>query len=241
MTRTCNAAFRAARVWIPTLCAALSVLPGAAHAQVVRTSGRSFTGGEEPLPIAMATVVGGPGARSVTLAVGPLALFEGQSALAFHVDYGFIRSQSARFALEWHLPVAVSLPRTREDLTRTQQVSPGGPYATVVTGTRSDDLVLVQVVPTARLVYGVATGVALHADGGAGIAEVVEKVVEDEQSFGRTVTKKYTTAPVVRLAAGIIWDASDHLRFSLQPLVLSWLVGADSSSFSALLGIAYRL
>ncbi len=241
MTRTRNAAVRAARISIPALCAALLVQPHPAHAQSMRVSGPPGGAGMAPPPITASTVVGGPGATSITVAVGPLALFEGASALAFQLDYGTVRRQSATFAFEWHLPVTVSLPNTSADITRAQQAIPGGPYVTVVTGRKTDDLILAQVVPTARLVYGLGPRVALHADGGAGIGEVIEKIDEDEQSFGHTVTDKYTTALVVRLAAGMTYDVSAHLRISLQPLVVSWLPGTDFSSFSSLLGIAYRL
>jgi hypothetical protein len=239
VTRTRDAAFRAARIWMPALCAALAVLPGAARAQSVRSSAPAAFG-EVPPPL-QAAGTDGPGATSITVAAGPLALFGGESALALQIDYGYVHSQSGKFAIEWHFPLAVSLPKTTEDITRRRQASPLAPPVDVVTGTKKDDLAIAQLVPSGRLVYAVGPGIALHVDGGIGIAEVVEKIDEEEQSIGHTETTKYTTAPVVRLGAGIVWEASRNFRFSLEPAVLSWQLGYDRSSFSAFFGIAYRL
>ncbi len=240
MTRKRNAALSAARTFIPALCAAFVALPTAAHAQSARLPGSSTRAGDVPLPPPPAgTALRAPGTTSITFAVGPMAPFDGRDALAFQVDYGFPGNVSGM--LEWHVPVTVSLPKTSADITEMMPTIPGGPYVTVVTGRKTNDAVVVEIVPTARLVYALAPGVALHADGGAGIAETVEKIVEEEQSVGRTETTKLTTAPVLRLAAGLTYDVGDHLRVSFQPIVVSWQLGADWSHFSALLGIAYRL
>jgi hypothetical protein len=140
-----------------------------------------------------------------------------------------------RVQLEWHLPVRVGRPQWDGTLLRTR----GG--VEDVAGTTKDTVWLFEAIPTARLILPVAPGFALHLEGGVGLSQTVETRVEDEIYVGRTQKTTLVLAPIVRGAVGLTYQLSDRLEAVLQPVALGRRAGTDTSSFSALWGLSYRL
>ncbi len=192
-----------------------------------------------PPPAVPAAAARGPGWFAV--GAGPWIGTESGSAIALHVDYGFTKTPPSweTLALEWRLRAMFARPTTSTDLTR--PVISGFTVVQVPSGFEKTSLYLVEVVPTARVRWALGEKFALFADGGAGIAQTIERKERDEQFVGRTVKTQNVTGLVVRLAAGLSLDVSERVRVLFVPVGLSLQLGPEWSGFTPELAIAFRL
>jgi hypothetical protein len=195
-----------------------------------------------PPPPTGSTLAERPGWLAV--AGGPWSAFDLGRGAAVTVDYGVRAARPVLRAgeLEWHLVVLAARPAETTDLYRTPAPAfPGFPVTPVLAGTVQREAILVEVVPTARVRLPLAPGLALFADGGLGLSEAIEETVEDETFVGKTTSTRAVTAVVLRLGAGISYDATDRLRVVFHPIAFSAELGSRWSAFSPTLGLAFRL
>jgi hypothetical protein len=181
----------------------------------------------------------GPG--WLAIGAGPWAGLDAGSGVAVHLDYGLTRTPPSweTVSLEWRLGVMFARPTSSTDLSRT--VVTGLTITQVPSGSEKTSLYLVEVVPSARVRWAIGEKFALFADGGAGVAQTVERKERDEQFVGRTVTTKNVTGLVLRLAGGLSLDLSQSVRVLLVPVGISFQVGPEWSSFTPELAVAFRL
>jgi opacity protein-like surface antigen len=178
----------------------------------------------------------------IGVAAGPYAAFESGRGSAVTVDYGFAAPPPAwlRAELEWHLVVLASRPAEDSTLTDTV-VTPFGTPITTVVGSAEEHALVIEAVPTARVRVPLAPGFAAFADGGLGLVQTAEKKTEDQAFVGKTVRTRYVTGVVLRLGAGLSYDATDRVRVVFEPLAISAEMGAGWSGFTPTLGLAFRL
>jgi hypothetical protein len=183
--------------------------------------------------------------RAAWLAVsaGPFAATDQGSSAALTVDYGFASALQpvAGADLEWHLLVVGAAPGYDAALTATAPAFPGGPAVTTVVGTTERNAWVVQVAPTARLRRALAPGLAVFADGGLGLGLAWDETVDDQAFVGRTTTRRATVGLLLRLGAGVAWDATERLRLVFHPVAVSVELGSDWSAFTPSFGLAFRL
>lgn len=194
-----------------------------------------------PPPVAEppAAAVRGPG--WLAFGAGAWAGLDAGSGFALHLDYGFTKTPPSwdTLTLEWRLGVMFARPTSSTDLSRT--VISGLTVMQIPSGSEKTSLYLVEVVPSARVRWAIGAKFALFADGGAGLAQTVERKERDEQFVGRTVTTKNVTGLVLRLGGGMSVDVSQSVRVLLVPIGVSFQVGPDWSGFTPELAVAFRL
>lgn len=183
------------------------------------------------------------GAAWLAVSMGPFAALDHGSAAALAIDYGFAAAwQPLPSAdLEWHLVVTGAAPGYDSALEVSAPAFPGGPVVRSVVGTSQRSAVLVAATPTARLRLALAPGLAVFADGGAGLGFAWDETVEDQAFVGRTTTTRAVASVVLRLGGGMTWDASDRLRVVFTPIALSAQLGSSWTAFTPSLGLAFRL
>lgn len=179
----------------------------------------------------------------LAVSAGPFAATDHGSSTAITLDYGFASSlQPVPGAdLEWHLLLVGAAPGYDAPLVATAPAFPGGPALTTVVGTSERSAWVVQVAPTARLRRALAPGLAIFADGGLGVGLAWDETVDDQAFVGRTTTRRATMGLLLRLGAGVAWDATERLRIVFHPVAVSAELGSDWSAFTPSLGLAFRL
>jgi hypothetical protein len=190
-----------------------------------------------PLPPTGATA---DGRRWIGASIGALSASGGQS-LAVQLDYGQLRTPPTwrRFDLEWHLVVGFSAPSGHTGLT-SSVVTPFGTAIPVSSGQEKVSAVLLEVVPTARILYTVTPGVAFFADGGLGLCQSVETYDRTEMYAGHSTHREYATGFALRAGLGMAADVTPRWRLLLVPVGFSLQLGPKFSGFTPSLGLAYR-
>jgi hypothetical protein len=183
------------------------------------------------------------GRRWLGASIGALSAFDVGQSLAFRLDYGMLRTPPTwrRFDLEWHLVVGLSAPSGKTDLTATV-VPPGGSGAVQVSSGKEElSAFLLEVVPTARVLYTVTRGVSFFGDGGLGLCQSFEKYDRTEMYAGHSTHKEYATGLVLQAGLGLAADLTPRWRLLLVPVAFSLQLGPKFSGFTPSLGVAYRL
>jgi hypothetical protein len=199
-----------------------------------------------PPPPGTARIAAAPasGGSWLGLTVGPFLGFDRGQSIAGQIDYGFERTPPgwSRLQLEWHLVVAFARPSADTKLTRTEYLPTYPPtYRQVSAGSEQATALVAEIAPTARLRYPLASGVALFADGGAGLVQTVEKYERDVTFVGASTTTKNVTGLSLRAALGLSVDLSERMRLVFEPVAFDLLLGTDYSAFTPNFGVAYRL
>jgi hypothetical protein len=135
----------------------------------------------------------------------------------------------------------MSTPSGKTDLTGTVVPPSGVGSVQVSTGTEKVDAFLLEVVPTARVLYTVTRGVSLFADGGVGLCQTFEKYDRTEMYVGHSTRKEYATGLALHAALGLAADLAPRWRLLLVPVAFSLQLGPKFSGFTPSFGVAYRL
>ncbi len=177
------------------------------------------------------------GASWLGVSAGAFAGFDRGESPAVELDYGFLRTPPSwtRFQLEWHLAIGVARPKDEVALTRVKGTTalPSG-YDRVTA-------IVAQIVPYARVRYQVVPGFAFVLDGGAGVAQSIEKLERAETFVGASKETKNVTGLAIRAGVGVSVDLSERTRLVFEPLAAALLLGPDYSAFTPSIGLAYRL
>lgn len=186
-------------------------------------------------PLASPAPSSGPSWLGVS--AGAFASFDRGQSPAVELDYGFARTPPSwtRFQLEWHLAVAAARPKDEVALTRLVGTAP------VASGYDRVTAIVAQVVPYARIRWAVVPGFAFVLDGGAGVAQSVEKLERAETFVGASKETKNVTGLSVRVGVGVSVDLSERTRLVFEPLAAALLLGPSYSAFTPSIGLAYRL
>jgi len=169
--------------------------------------------------------------------VGAVRSFKVGNGITAQLDYGLLRTPPAWrvLTLEWHLVGAVSRPTGETDLTTTVAGQ------SVAAGQEKVAALLVEVVPTARVLWRATPGVAFFADAGLGLCQTVEKYDRTEMFLGHSTRTDYVTGAVARLALGLAAEVSPRWRVLFTPAAFSLQLGPKFSAYTPTLGVAYRL
>ncbi|HEX9241942.1 MAG TPA: hypothetical protein VF875_05820 [Anaeromyxobacter sp.] len=197
----------------------------------------------QPTSVATAPAFVGGDARWLGVSMGMLSAFDVGDSLAVRLDYGVLRTPPSwrRFDLEWHLVVGLSTPSGKTEL-KTNVVPPGGTTAVEVSaGQEKVSAFLLEIVPTARVLFSVTRGVAFFADGGLGLCQSFESYERSEMFEGNSTRKEYATGFVVHTALGMAADLTPRWRLLLVPVAFSFQLGPKFSGFTPSFGLAYRL
>lgn len=197
-----------------------------------------------PPPVPAQAQDAGPRPRIAWLggSVGALSAFDLGRSVALHVDYGILRTPSTwqRLDLEWHLVASFAMPAGETPLTATV-VPPGGPLPVqVAAGQEKLSAVMLEVVPTARVLWTVGK-VSFFGDAGLGLAQTLESYDRSELFVGRSRHREYTTGFVLRLGGGLAAEVRPRWRLVLSPLVFDLMLGPKFSAWTPNVGVAYRL
>lgn len=175
--------------------------------------------------------------------IGALSAFDVGKGLAVSFDYGLLRTPPTwrKLALEWHLVTTLGRPTGETALTATVIPPLGFTPVQVDAGQESVKAFLLEVVPTARVLWTLSRGVAFFADGGLGLCQTMEKYDRSEMFLGRTQRTDYVTGVVAHLGLGLSADIAERWRVLFQPVAFSLQIGPKFSAFTPTLGVAYRL
>jgi hypothetical protein len=218
-----------------------STTPAKAASTSTAPAARAGSGKEVPLP-PPPTGATADGRRWIGASIGALNSFGVGQSLAVQLDYGMLRTPPTwrRFDLEWHLVVGFAAPSGKTELTA-PVMTPFGMPIQVSSGQEKVSAYLLEVVPTARILYTVTRGVAFFADGGLGLCQSVESYDRTEMYLGHSTHKEYATGIALRAALGMAADVSPRWRLLLVPVGFSLQLGPKFSGFTPSLGLAYRL
>lgn len=150
---------------------------------------------------------------------------------SLQIDVGRVSTPSrwTRVELEWHVPVRVARPHWTGELTVPSS------------GTTEDTVWIGEALANGRLLFPVAPGFKLFVEAGVGLALRVEEHVEDQTYVGRSTDRQLVLAPSAQAAVGLTWALGERLDLVFQPAAFGVRAKADTSTFSALWGLSYRL
>ncbi len=98
-------------------------------------------------------------------------------------------------------------------------------------------------VPCARFAFQIprAPRLGLYADGGLGITAGFAKTTTDQMFTGRNIAAENSVGAVIRLAGSASYAVTDKLRIDFEPIGLDFHIGSGSSTWSLLVGAAWRV
>jgi hypothetical protein len=196
-----------------------------------------------PVPSAPALRAPPPRVAFAGAGLGALSAFGTGGSILVQLDYAVQRTPPAwrRLDLEWHVLAAFARPTGEKGLTA-QVVPPLGlTPVSVNAGREKVSALLFEVIPTARVVWTAAQGVAFFGDAGLGLAQTFESYDRTELYLGHSTRREYATGFVLRLGAGMALEVAPRWRVLFEPLSFDLMVGPKFSAWTPTLGVAYRL